>query len=420
MRIFIVLLSLLLTLWSSLTFGYGFTKNGSGRADFAADYDLLGEMYPAQLSGGSSVLVYDFGKIGVSGTLPVGLTAAAVDAAIKNAGDRWEPWANITFGDTAGAANTGLVRLNFNNSDDDGYTTGYTAATGYTQMTFGKNADVSGGTTTNWNASNFEWILAHEIGHVLGLKDLYKTYTEEFVDHPVAGNTNPDRNDIGLRDNIMDRNRYAGTDYSLPPQTIVDNDEIAGVTWLWGSKYNQIVTGDLTHSWNSDIGRDTEEHHGDQDNPYEFTEGNWWDYRVSIAPGGSLNPYIRLDFEGLQDFEYIMYGSSSPEITHTDVHADDLHTFVIQEAGWGGNVEFSALSEYSNEKRIDAVLLGGGRVDDFDLSVVVEGRTFDGVDNWAQVFGPTSVPLPAAVWLFGSGLLGLVGVARAKRKINPC
>ena len=28
---------------------------------------------------------------------------------------------------------------------------------------------------------------------------------------------------------------------------------------------------------------------------------------------------------------------------------------------------------------------------------------------------PAAVPLPAAVWLFGSGLLGLVGVARRRR-----
>jgi len=33
--------------------------------------------------------------------------------------------------------------------------------------------------------------------------------------------------------------------------------------------------------------------------------------------------------------------------------------------------------------------------------------------NW--VTGPNPVPVPAAVWLFGSGLLGLVGVARRKR-----
>jgi hypothetical protein len=31
------------------------------------------------------------------------------------------------------------------------------------------------------------------------------------------------------------------------------------------------------------------------------------------------------------------------------------------------------------------------------------------------VLGVTTVPVPAAVWLFGSGLLGLVGVARRKR-----
>jgi len=28
---------------------------------------------------------------------------------------------------------------------------------------------------------------------------------------------------------------------------------------------------------------------------------------------------------------------------------------------------------------------------------------------------PPAVPVPAAVWLFGSGLLGLVGVARRKK-----
>jgi hypothetical protein len=28
----------------------------------------------------------------------------------------------------------------------------------------------------------------------------------------------------------------------------------------------------------------------------------------------------------------------------------------------------------------------------------------------------TVIPVPAAVWLFGSGLLGLVGIARRKKK----
>ena len=34
----------------------------------------------------------------------------------------------------------------------------------------------------------------------------------------------------------------------------------------------------------------------------------------------------------------------------------------------------------------------------------------------SEVPPPSAVPVPAAVWLFGSGLLGLVGVARRKKK----
>ena len=32
-------------------------------------------------------------------------------------------------------------------------------------------------------------------------------------------------------------------------------------------------------------------------------------------------------------------------------------------------------------------------------------------------FSPSAVPVPAAVWLFGSGLLGLIGVARRNKDI---
>ena len=30
---------------------------------------------------------------------------------------------------------------------------------------------------------------------------------------------------------------------------------------------------------------------------------------------------------------------------------------------------------------------------------------------------PAVVPIPAAAWLFGSGLLGLIGMARRKKKV---
>ena len=41
---------------------------------------------------------------------------------------------------------------------------------------------------------------------------------------------------------------------------------------------------------------------------------------------------------------------------------------------------------------------------------------FDGLLAWAVQSGDVSaVPIPGAVWLFGSGLIGLLGLARRKR-----
>jgi hypothetical protein len=41
----------------------------------------------------------------------------------------------------------------------------------------------------------------------------------------------------------------------------------------------------------------------------------------------------------------------------------------------------------------------------------------DCVEDDDSAYGAAVVPLPAAVWLFGSALLGLVGVARRKGKV---
>lgn len=50
--------------------------------------------------------------------------------------------------------------------------------------------------------------------------------------------------------------------------------------------------------------------------------------------------------------------------------------------------------------------------------VKFSGGANEGIDFDSLLFAPAPVPVPAAVWLFGSGLLGLVGVARRKAKIN--
>ena len=42
-------------------------------------------------------------------------------------------------------------------------------------------------------------------------------------------------------------------------------------------------------------------------------------------------------------------------------------------------------------------------------------RDWDGDDTWYRSQSYEVVPIPPAVWLFGSGLLGLIGIARRKK-----
>ena len=76
-----------------------------------------------------------------------------------------------------------------------------------------------------------------------------------------------------------------------------------------------------------------------------------------------------------------------------------------------------------------SLTFGSGNLTDFDFlkTSLPSFRSFGmGFDDLDQLYGewtslnltvvPTVVPVPAAVWLFGSGLLGLVGIARRKKK----
>jgi hypothetical protein len=236
-------------------------------------------------------------------------------------------------------------------------------------------------------ASQIRFSALHEFGHALGLADLYKpNKTEEFVDHPVKGNSVPDRDNESRFDNIMQGAQSPGAEgigsSDYPHNPVIDNDEIAAVSWLWGGKYNQIVTGDLEDKFDP-VFRSAEAHHGDQLNP---AIKGWWDYRISIVPGGTEKPFVDIIFPGYQTYSY--QSLSGATVSYGGNQGGYKERFVVDQEGWNGNIILYLKSSFTEERRVQAWLNGGNRSDDFTLPALTRGLTFDGTDSWAMPFGP--------------------------------
>ena len=67
------------------------------------------------------------------------------------------------------------------------------------------------------------------------------------------------------------------------------------------------------------------------------------------------------------------------------------------------------------------VFVGVIDTDGFQTAEIVElrGKDYQQVNLFADDFsiGVTAIPVPAAAWLFGSGLVGLIGLARRKTRV---
>ncbi len=83
----------------------------------------------------------------------------------------------------------------------------------------------------------------------------------------------------------------------------------------------------------------------------------------------------------------------------------------------GGAVVWSADLTYTGGSltgSLTAGLVEGGfgGINGFSMGQSLLGATFSGTGGVAKLSPVGTVPVPAAVWLFGSGLLGLAGIAR--------
>jgi len=148
-----------------------------------------------------------------------------------------------------------------------------------------------------------------------------------------------------------------------------------------------------------------------------------------IAWIGPVNPYLLSANEGsyfldLTDFATgAPFGGVSQSIT-TDVGRSYVFSFDLGSSNnWGRPSAIEASAAGSSNIFTSSTVGGPSDWDRFSMvftanSVTttiflkgVTGSQYIGLDNVSV----SAAPIPAAVWLFGSGLLGLVGIARRKK-----
>lgn len=193
-------------------------------------------------------------------------------------------------------------------------------------------------------------------------------------------------------------------DYAINGTTVADRPELAGV-----------VLEDMISSY-SFTGTAGQLLEGNIQNRVVRSEDGTVDFYWRIMPAGgnaAIEAFRVTGFDGFAldaDWRIDGLGSASPEIARYFGPGSGSVNFLFENdpvgVDWAGGMNDSVFF-FLDTDAVNYSLTG-----QFDLLCADSGC----VSQIYETFAPSEVPLPAAVWLFASGLLGLVGIGRLKKK----
>ena len=174
----------------------------------------------------------------------------------------------------------------------------------------------------------------------------------------------------------------------------------------------------------------------------EFSDNYYYSRAPSVGDGGALYPWVSSDIiswfwtltiydtslldQGYES-EYQKSGNGGSIQFHNDINDSsrpgDGFLVAFSLGLSGSNISFydNDLDRTWNSPKYDMGIVGS--YPDYTKTNTFEFDVFSDVFSDGRQLGNysinlTQVPVPAAVWLFGSGLIGLIGCVRCKVLIN--